>query len=298
MAVDAGGTKLLGGLVTREGEIVAREQRATPRSSEGCDPGLAELADLARSLAATAARDGHVVRGTGIGIAEYVKSDRLTSAEVFAWDRQPVDLLAGLADGPVSVDGDVRCAALAEVRRRPELERGCLAYVSWGTGLSSALVVDGACLEGRRGEALALGEWPVHPSVDHTWAGNLEQFASGRGIGERFTREAGRAATGVETAAAAEAGDESAVAVVESAARAVAAAVAAVVQLVDPDLVVLGGGVGAGTGSLPDLVAGAVSTFLHRPGTPPVVRSVAGTDAGLVGAGLVGWRGVTPVVAG
>jgi glucokinase len=291
VAVDAGGTKLLGGLVTSEGEVVAREQRPTPRSAEGCDPGLSELVGLARSLADTATRDGHVVRGTGIGIAEYVKSDRLTSAEVFAWDRQPVDLLADLADGPVCVDGDVRCAALAEVRRRPGLERGCLAYVSWGTGLSSALVVDGVCLEGRRGEALALGEWPVHPAVDATWPGNLEQFASGRGIGERFGTEA-RPATGAEAAAAADAGDERALAVVTSAARAVAGAVAAVVQLVDPDLVVLGGGVGTGPGRLPDLVAEAVPAFLHRPGPPPVERALAGADAGLVGAGLVGWRGV------
>jgi glucokinase len=284
---------LLGGLVNAEGAIVAREQRPTPRSSEGCDPGLAELGDLARSLAAAATGRGHVIRGTGVGMAEYVKANRLTSAEVFAWHRQPVEELAGISDGPVWVDSDVRCAARADVRARQEAGHGCVVYISWGTGLSSTLVVDGTCLEGRRGEALALGEWPVHPTIDASWTGNLEQYSSGRGIGERFSTGAGRAATGAEAAAAADDGDEVAVAVVTSAVRALASAIAAVVQVVDPELVVLGGGIGAGPGRLPDLVAETVPTLLHRPSPPQVVRSVAGPDAGLVGAGLVGWHGVS-----
>ena len=115
LALDAGGTKLLGGLVTRSGEIVARTQRPTPRTSAGCDPGLVELTDLAGSLAVAASQQGHRIRGAGLGIAEYVSGDRLTSAEVFSWDRQPTELLAGHANGRVAVETDVRCAAMAEI---------------------------------------------------------------------------------------------------------------------------------------------------------------------------------------
>lgn len=289
VALDAGGTKLLGGLVTEAGEILARDQRPTPRVDGRSDSGFVALQGLAASLVEQAAGLGHQVRGVGLGIAEYVSGDQLTSAEVFDWDRQPAEILAALVDGPVSVETDVRSAAIAEAASRAP-HPGCLLYISWGTGLSSTVVIDGRCHEGRRGEALALGEWLVHPDVDRSWTGNLEQFASGHGMGARFASATGRPATGADVAAAAAAGDPAAEGVLASAARALAAALASLVQVLDPDLVVLGGGIGVNGGRLPDLVAEALPTWLHRPDPPRVERSIAGADAGLLGAAVVGWQ--------
>jgi predicted NBD/HSP70 family sugar kinase len=60
-------------------------------------------------------------------------------------------------------------------------------YVTLGTGLSSTFVLGGKPVAGRRGEAIGLGELGVSSSVDPGWTGNLEQFASGRGIGTRYS---------------------------------------------------------------------------------------------------------------
>ena len=289
LALDAGGTKLLGGLVTRAGTVLAREQVSTPRDGGRCDPDLSALRSLAVRLHDRAGRDGHRVTAVGLGIAEYVRAGLLTSAEVFAWSAQPRDLLSGLG-GPVAVDADVRCAALAEASARGADGKGSLLYVSWGTGLSSTLVLDGRCVPGRRGEALALGEWPVPSAVDARWSGNLERYASGLGLAERYAAGTGRASSGAEVARLARAGDPAADAVVVTAAAAVAHAVAALVLVLDPDVVVLGGGVGTGEGPLPGRVRACVPGLLARPGAPRIEPAVAGADAGLRGAALVAWE--------
>ena len=114
LAIDAGGTKLLGGLVTRQGEVLHTEEVPTPATATGSDPGLRELTALARRVADTADEHGRIV-GVGLGFPEYVRGGRVTSTEVFAWDRQPADLLGEVVPGvPVVVEADVRCAAVAE----------------------------------------------------------------------------------------------------------------------------------------------------------------------------------------
>jgi glucokinase len=261
LALDAGGTKLLAGLVTRGGTVVLREQVPTPRDYRGCDPDLRTLAALAGRVRDRAEAARFRVSAVGVGMPEYVDGGALTSAEVFAWTRQPAEVLAGFGV-PVVVESDVRCAALAEAATRRDA--GSLLYISWGTGLSSTFVVDGRCLAGRRGEAIALGAWPVAAAVDATWPGNLESYASGRGIALR--------------------GDQA------GAAEAVAHAVAALVQVLDPDVVVLGGGVGTSGGPLPAGVRDAVPGLLARPCPPPVEPARAGADAGLLGAARVAWE--------
>lgn len=290
IALDAGGTKLVGGLVTRDGDVLERDQLETPRSAGRCDSGLTALHALANRLGERGRAAGHQVEALGLGIAEYVRDGQLTSAEVFDWRDQPRDLFASLADpGPVAVDADVRCAATAEAKLRRQAKGDSMLFVSWGTGLSSTLVLDGRCVGGHRGEALALGEWPVDGRTDPTWVSNLERFASGLGIAERYAVRTSRSLTGVEVAGRALKGDSDARLLVESAADAVAHAITSMIQVVDPAVVVLGGGIGTGAGALPARVQEVVPQLLARPGAPPVEAAIAGADAGLVGAGLLAW---------
>jgi len=290
VALDAGGSKLLGGLLTRDGEVLAREQVPTPRGDDGrCDPGLRALQALASRLVERAGHGGLRVRGAGLGIAEYVRGDEVTSTEVFDWQDQPTEVLAPLA-GPVGVEADVRCAARAEAAALGLGEDSSMAYVSWGTGLSSTLVLGGRCVAGARGEALALGAWPVDTWADPGWSGTLEGFASGRGIEERYRTRTSSPRPGAEVARLADEGDLDAGCVVDSAAEAVARAVASLVCVLDPDLVVLGGGIGSGGGRLATLTTDLVPRLLERPDPPPVRPARTGADAGLIGAGLVGWQ--------
>ena len=81
---------------------------------------------------------------------------------------------------PIFVESDVRVAALAEARLAPPGEHD-LFYVSWGTGISSTLVVDGTCRAGRHGEALALGEFDVPATVDPHGPGTSRTRVGERG---------------------------------------------------------------------------------------------------------------------
>ena len=289
VAIDAGGTKLLGGLVAPDGAVLATEEVATPRAPEGCDPGLRALAGLAGRLASSAAAGGHRVTGVGLGFPEYVRDGKVTSAEVFAWDRQPAEVLADVVpDVPVAVAADVRCSAAAEAWARSAGPGTSLFYVSWGTGLSSALVLDGLPMTGRRGEALALGEWPVASAVDPGWTGNLEQYAAGYSLGRRYTEKTGEDADGRTVIGRATEGDAVAAEVVDTAARALTHALAQVVLLLDPEVIVLGGGLGTSDTLAPRLVIDLLPDLLRRPEPPAVEPAVAGAQAGLVGAGLLG----------
>ena len=127
--------------------------------------------------------------------------------------------------------------------------------------------------------------------VDAEWTGSLEAFASGLGIERRYAEVDGgggldcRAIT--ELAAA---GQPDARRIVASAASAVAHALRACVALLDPDNVVLGGGIGCSNSMLPQLVAEELATLLTRPDPPRVVQASLGARAGLLGAALVAWQ--------
>jgi glucokinase len=291
LSVDVGGTTIAAGLVTATGTALCTVGVPTQHTHGGRDPGLVQLADVVAGIRRQAADDGHVVRAVSLGFPEYVHHDRLTSAEVIAWERQPTDVLGDAAGSvPVFVESDVRCAAVAESLLAPAGEEDIF-YVSWGTGISSTLVVDGTCRAGRRGEAIALGELDVPASVDKAWNGTLERYASGSGIAERYAEAHPESNLDCRAIAAlAATGDVDATAIIRSAARAVAAALRSCIALLDPDVVIVGGGIGTSAGPLIATMRTELERGLRRPAPPAVVAARAGEHGGLIGAGLVGWR--------
>ncbi|MFO1540083.1 MAG: ROK family protein [Chloroflexota bacterium] len=281
--IDVGGTKVAGALVDTDGRVVARVRRSALVGARG-DPGLRVTRAVAEALLARAAALGLVVEGIGAGFPEYVTPDgRLTSHEVLAWRTQPTALLADL--GPVSVGSDVRCAALAEARLGAGRGVGSFLYVSLGTGISSTLVLGGSPWAGARGEAIALGELPLAGEP----GARLEPFASGEGIRRRDAVLRGSdPGSARAVVAAARAGDPMAHAVVTSAGAATGAALATLVRLLDPALVVLGGGLaGAGDPWRGALRAALRAGLAGRPHPPRLRRAALGRDAGSVGAALL-----------
>jgi glucokinase len=292
LAFDVGGTAVTAGLVTATGEVLWSIEAATVHTDRGRDPGLQQLAGLVRQLRQEAAAHDHAVRAVTLGFPEYADHDRLTSTEVIAWDRQPAEVLGDdLDDVPLFVESDVRCAAMAEAQMAAADEHD-LFYVSWGSGISSTLVINGVCRAGRRGEAIALGEFDVPATIDPTWTANLEQFASGVGIARRYAAlHPGAAFDGRAVAERADAGDVDATAIVRSAARAVAAALRSCIAILDPDVVVLGGGIGAAAdGVVVTTCRAELDDLLTRAHPPAVVSARLGSRAGLIGAGLTGWQ--------
>lgn len=255
-----GGTKLAGALVAPDGSVVYASSVPTPPR----DPGLAATVSLASSLVSEARSRELSVAGLGVGLPEYVsRSGLLTSSEVLDWTTQPSSQLASICPGvPVVVESDVRCGALAEWHLGAGRSYDGLFYVSLGTGLSSTLIADGLLVAGHRGEALALGELSVPASVHPSWEGNLESFASGAGLAARSGS-------------------------LSSAGQALGLVLADIVALLDPPIVVIGGGLGTAATPLWEAMRDTYNDRAsRRPNHPPIVQATLGPQASLIGAAL------------
>ncbi|MFI6583038.1 ROK family protein [Embleya sp. NPDC050493] len=287
IGVDIGGTKIAAGLVWRDGSVTGRRVRATPAAA-GADRVLAAVIDLVRELAPDAAC-------VGIGAPGAV--DTRTGTVRFA-----TDLLPGWAGTPVGdavesasglrtlVDNDVNVLALGELRRGAAIGNDAVLYVSVGTGVGGALALGGRIVRGARAVAGELGHLSVAGPVRARpcacgRTGHLEAVASGPAI------EAAYGAPGVdlrEIARRAHAGESRAGAVIEEAAVALGRTLAGLVSALDPQALVVGGGV-AGIGPrFTDPLADALRAEVLPPlRTIPVLTAALGLDAPLVGAALL-----------
>ena len=149
-----------------------------------------------------------------------------------------------------------------------------------GTGLAHTLVIDGEPYAGARGEALAFGEL-LTESGD-----TLERVASGAAIAARYTARTGRVADARELFARA-AADEDARSTITSAATALAAGLAALDHLLDPGLIVVGGGIASGESLWWQTVRETLPRLLARGAPPRLVRGALGGDAGVIGAAML-----------
>jgi glucokinase len=291
LGLDVGGTKVAGGLVSVENRLLAVRERSVLVDGFR-DPGLKITLGLAQELMAVAAAEGLTVDGIGAGFPEYVDTEgRLTSNEVISWTRQPAEMLADLA--PVTIESDVRCAALGEGGQGVARGLRSFVFVIVGTGLSYALVEDGHVRRGARGEAIALGELEVSRRIDDRSALRLEGYASGDGIRQRYAALTNREATGAaQVFRLASSGDREAASIIRSAALALGEGLATLVQLLDPGAIVIGGGVSsAGEPWREALEATYVARLMSRPARPPILWAELGSDAGIIGAAIAHrWR--------
>lgn len=262
VGLDVGGTKISAGIVdTDSGRVLGREQIAT-RPERGGAGVLDDCAALVRSL-------GGGELPVGIGLCELVALDGTpASADTIDW--RGLDLAAVIAAPIVTLESDVRAAALAEARFGAGAGRSPFLHVVVGTGASVCLVVDGEPYEGARGHAIVLGAPPV------------EAVASGSALARR---------AGVERAESVVA-DAACAPLLREAAGALGQVLAVLANALDPELVVVSGGLG-GEPRFRELVARAARSLLAYPRTPPIeiVGSALGADGGLVGAALAAVRG-------
>jgi predicted NBD/HSP70 family sugar kinase len=211
------------------------------------------LADLA--VAASVPVDGFAAVGVGVpGLVDRA-AGTVRHAVNLGLDDTPVPLgehLRSLAHAPVVLDNDVNLAAVGAA-----VALGCrgdLAYLSVGTGLAAGLVLDGRPRRGAHGAAGEIGHLPVDPQGPPCECGQrgcLEVLASGTAIAARWTAADGDLSATSALLAAAAGGDPGAVAVLDDVAGHLAGAVALLAQTVDPEVIVLGGGVAeAGPGLL------------------------------------------------
>ena len=241
VGLDLGATKTLGVVIDAGGVVVA-EERATTR------PGPAGVvATAARVVEALRHRTGEPLSGTvGVGMPGLVDAERGSVKHAVnlgvdgAW--LPFgELLASRIGVPVAVENDVNAAALGAVALSGADD---LIYLSVGTGLAAGLVLGGTLRRGEHGAAGEIGHVPVDPSGAWCQCGQrgcLETVASGSALAAAWPSDDASPARAMF--AAAEAGDERAIAVRDRFAAGLAEAVRLLALAVDPRTIVLGGGV-------------------------------------------------------
>jgi glucokinase len=185
-------------------------------------------------------------------------------------------------DVPIVVENDVNLAALGEQRHGHARTADDVAFIAVGTGVGMGIVTGRRILRGARGAAGELGVlWvPQAEAGDQGAFEPLEAVAGGAALAERWSAHTGTAATGDDVFSAATGGDAVARELLSRQARALADAVRCVHGLLDPELIVFGGGIG----SRPDVIASVRAELAGESDGPVVIRSALGPRAGLYGA--------------
>jgi glucokinase len=299
IGIDVGGTKVAGLLVDERGTVLERIERDTP--SEDADATVQELRRLTEDL-----DDG--AEALGLGIAGMLDFDRgvLISSPNLPWATGlPIrDRITELVALPCLVDNDANVAAWGEFRfgaARP-FERSVL-MVTVGTGIGGGIIADGRLYRGAHGFAAEIGHIIVEPGGPRCGCGNRgcwEQVASGRALDrlgaaaaerdgniEIARLAAGNPVSGRYVADAARDGDTIALGIFEEVGRRLGEGIAGLVNVLDPEAVVVGGGV-AEEGAL--ILEPARRAFLDaveaaeaRPEVP-ILQAALGNDAGAIGA--------------
>jgi glucokinase len=289
LGLDVGGTKIAGGLVAwPSGEIVCR--RIVPTAAgRGGEPVLEEVIALACQLTEEARKNSWQVLGVGLGVAELVDSKgRVTSGQTIQWEGLPVrERLSKIA--PAVVEADVRAAALGEAWFGAGKPFGSFVYVTVGTGISSCLVIDRKPWAGANGNALVMGSGPLSTTCGQCGAHLspiLEDFASGPAITRRYREATGQGVTRAEEVFAALDHDACAQEIVRSAGFALGVSLAFLVNVTDPESVIIGGGLGSAKGLYWDEMVASARPHIWSKVTRelPILPAALGPDAGIVGA--------------
>jgi glucokinase len=305
IGVDVGGTKIAAGVVDADGRILERLRVPTPESVDDIDAGISEAVEKLRQTEA-----GARVAAVGVAAAGFVNEHRtvVRFAPNIAWREHP---LAGIVSKrvqlPVVVENDANAAAWAEYRFGAGRDVTDVVTVTVGTGVGGGIVLDGTLLRGAFGMAAEIGHMRVVPNGRACGCGQTgcwEQYASGRALArsafELAIRDPKAAGPLIEAAGGkidglvgsmitevALGGDPAAIGLFAELGRWLGEGVAALANVLDPAVVVIGGGVAEVGDLLLAPARKAFTTHLSAGANRPHLQLRAaemGNDAGIIGA--------------
>jgi len=295
IGLDLGGTDLKAGLVSGRGEV-AHFLRLPARAGEQADAPLEVIAGAVAELRRAAAGP---LAGIGLGCPGMIDpaSGALAgrTPHLPHWDSLPLRaLLTERLGARLVVENDASLAALAEHRVGAARGARISLTVTVGTGIGCGVIVDGRLLRGAHGGAGELGHLPLDGRFPCRCGvpGCVEPECSGGGLVARAAETGLVVPDAAAVFVAAAAGDRRASRLIERMTDRLGALIAAAVNLLDPEVVVIGGGVSnAGEALLAPLRAAVTGYALESHGRGVrIVRAALGERAGVVGAGLAAWE--------
>jgi glucokinase len=293
IGVDVGGTKILAAVVTDQGAIEARLERPTLVSSEHAL--LEEIDSVVADLRSGEER----IAALGFGIPSRI--DQRTGRAVASVNipLEGVDLRDRMRKRhglPVGIDNDANAAAVGEWHAGAARGARNVVMLTLGTGVGGGLILDNRPYRGSTGSGAELGHIvlaPDGPPCGCGGRGHLESFAAGPAADRAARALYGRESSGPELVRRGLSGDPEAVEALASIGRYLGLGIATFVNVFEPELVVVGGGFGEAGG---ELVLGPARKVLAREGLAPardtvrVVEAQLGTDAGVIGAGMIAFE--------
>lgn len=282
----------IGGTTFKAAAFDGTRLGAVRRGRTGANrPAVEVLADVRAVIDDIASADGAEVVGVGIACPGVVDAAAGTVVEAINLNWRDIDVIEGLGRDltpPVTVEHDVRLAAMAEWETGAGAGADSMLYVSVGTGVASRLFTPVGTERGSGGLAGEMGFIAVGPDRLP-----LEHVASGRALVAGYQAATGRTLPASEVIAAADR-DPDAARLTASAVGALAQGVAAAVCLQDPQIVVMGGGVSAASPAMIDALALRVAELLKPLRLPPPISVAAhGARSGIIGAALHARRTAT-----
>ena len=318
IGVDLGGTKIAIGAVTRTRDVVTVRKMPTP-AAEGGEAVLEALVALVGEVAHEARREGWTPAGIGLATPGIVHPG--DGAVVYAtptlsgWSGMPLrDRVVAATGLPTVVMNDAHAAAWGEWLVGAGRGVTDMAMVTLGTGVGGGVVAGGRLLLGSQGAATRFGHLTVDVHGPLCYCGGtgcVELYASGvaiaraahtaleRGVETSLRRAAGRL-TAANVIQAGLAGDSYAAGTLAEAGRSLGVALATVVTMFNPEMVVVGGGLSVAG----DVLLGPAEREMRARLLPLMGESVSlrrtelGAEAAVVGAALWAWRSLSPAVAG
>ena len=310
--IDIGGTSIKFGLVSQQGKILYKEQRPT-MASKGAEPLMHLVTNIAESLLLHAADEEHNVKWLGVGTPGAV--DQRTGTviglcpNIEGWRGTTIgETLRDRLNMPVYVENDANNVALAEARFGAAVGYESVVCVTVGTGVGGGIILGGRLWRGANHSAGEIGHMSINfggPECADGNRGCIEQYCSSSAIIERARKKLNDRMTPVfeslldggsedlnikKIFAAVKKGDKVALEVIEETADLLAVGLAGVVNLLNPDIVVIGGGVADGGGGFVDAVSAGIRAraFSNATDNLRVARATLGNSAGFIGAGLLG----------
>ena len=310
---DIGGTKVLIGFVDQEGNILARERYLLRAPREPAEM-AAEMASRFRHLAGQAGLAWKAMTGVGCSVAAMLDAGKgiiFSAPNLGPWQDVPFGAILGDALGlPVRLEMDAQAAALGEAWKGVGAGAEHLVYVVVGTGVGAGILVHGRVYRGWRGTAGEFGHTTIEPDGPLCNCGTfgcLEALAAGPAIARRAegALRQGRRTVIRDMAAeravdarmvfdAARRGDEVALEIVHKTADYLGIGLANLLALLNPEVIVLGGGIMRGAADLllepvRKAVARRCGSWVDLQGTR-IVMGTLGEDASLLGAARHIWE--------
>jgi glucokinase len=290
IGLDLGGTKILAGVVDRKGHVEQRREHPTPTASQdellaGLDVAVEEL--LTEGIA-----------GLGFGLPSPVDQRSGRALQAVNIPLKDIDFRTRMKERfglPVGIENDANAATYAEFRFGAARDVDSMIMLTLGTGCGGGAVIDGKLFRGWAEFGHIVIEYDGLPCQGTcTGRGHLEPYVTGTAATKLAQAEFGPAVDAHRLVRLADEGEPRAVEILAGIGRRLGAGIGSLVNIFNPELVVIGGGFAAAG----DFVLDPAREILQREALAgagyrvPIVRAELGTAAGLIGAGLVAFDAV------